>query len=459
MKKFLIMIILLFPYFSVADNPDYTKKIIYLASNLAQVKIEDYNFLFRSMDERLKNSVDETLIKYDDLRGIVSLKKEEIKPIIDYIFDSAVQGTVKNQMLYTNRHGIGSDKYAKLELTDGVVLRTKEGDYFVSKKNDTLYLCYSKVGSKNFNPINKRLLNLENNYKNEDHLKSTCDYYQSRTDQHYIFLDQKGGGYGLTNCSVPFSSFVTYEENYPGKNENAFFYETIGGTRYSRNLKKEDIISVYNPENYKNALIYGDPKASYSKIDDAINSIFPDEFSEVEFRIVNSDFNEDPELNDFFNDPAEGFVYKSKINAVTQNDNSSGLNFDWLRELIGSIIETTQSIFNSITGIPDKLGEIYNSISSMFDTTQFVLSLDPLKVNFMDRFPFCIPKDLLKGLKLFNSTMSSPDLTIKIDTQYLKINHKLDLGLLNYVRGFFRYLAVAWYSIFLILRTRDLIKW
>ena len=130
MKKFLIMIILLFPYFSVADNPDYTKKIIYLASNLAQVKIEDYNFLFRSMDERLKNSVDETLIKYDDLRGIVSLKKEEIKPIIDYIFDSAVQGTVKNQMLYTNRHGIGSDKYAKLELTDGVVLRTKEGDYF-----------------------------------------------------------------------------------------------------------------------------------------------------------------------------------------------------------------------------------------------------------------------------------------------------------------------------------------
>lgn len=100
---------------------------------------------------------------------------------------------------------------------------------------------------------------------------------------------------------------------------------------------------------------------------------------------------------------------------------------------------------------------IENILKKFFDPTNFNLDFSQLKVNLQAKFPFCIPFDFLNAIKLFSASAVAPNLHIKID--YLNLDYQLDLGIVNYARLFFRSVAVIWYATFLMIKTRDFIKW
>ena len=62
---------------------------------------------------------------------------------------------------------------------------------------------------------------------------------------------------------------------------------------------------------------------------------------------------------------------------------------------------------------------------------------------------------------LFRSveTASEPTFEINLDTQFFNVNQKVDISFMNYFIGFFRYCCIAGFTVFLVTKTRDLMKW
>lgn len=137
-------------------------------------------------------------------------------------------------------------------------------------------------------------------------------------------------------------------------------------------------------------------------------------------------------------------------------------NFPWfpdISNILEKIINALKSILNWIKQIPYLLTKIIEFLKTMFDVSKFKLDFSGLKVTITDRFPFCIPFDLLNAVKVFAAQARTPEFRVNLNTSYFKIDDRIDLGLIAYPLGFFRMVAVWYYIVFLMRKTRDFIKW
>ena len=113
------------------------------------------------------------------------------------------------------------------------------------------------------------------------------------------------------------------------------------------------------------------------------------------------------------------------------------------------------------SGVSGLIGTIIGLLKNFFDSpSDFKLDMDGFRnLAIKDKFPFCIPFDMVDSVKQFAATASDYQFRIKLDTQYWQIDHTVDLTPLALPLAFFRYLVVVWFIWVLMSRTHDLIKW
>ena len=107
---------------------------------------------------------------------------------------------------------------------------------------------------------------------------------------------------------------------------------------------------------------------------------------------------------------------------------------------------------------------IPNILTSFWDTTIDVpmesINFNKLKLTGVTtKFPFSIPFDYVKVLKQLKSTPIAPDLEIKINTSYLKVNHTIPMNNINKYIVFFKWFVLITFLYSLMLLTRKMIKW
>lgn len=107
------------------------------------------------------------------------------------------------------------------------------------------------------------------------------------------------------------------------------------------------------------------------------------------------------------------------------------------------------------------LGQIVALLKNFFDSpSDFKLDMDGFRnLVIKDKFPFCIPFDMVDSVKQFAADAADYQFRVKLDTQYFKVDHVVDLTPLAVPLAFFRYLVVAWFAWVLMSRTHDLMKW
>lgn len=107
------------------------------------------------------------------------------------------------------------------------------------------------------------------------------------------------------------------------------------------------------------------------------------------------------------------------------------------------------------------LQKILDLLKNFFDSpSDFRLNMDGFRnLAIADKFPFCIPFDLVDSIKQFAVTAKDFHFRIKLDTHYFKIDHEVDLSDMVLPFAFFRYMVLVWFVWMLMLRTRDLVKW
>lgn len=107
------------------------------------------------------------------------------------------------------------------------------------------------------------------------------------------------------------------------------------------------------------------------------------------------------------------------------------------------------------------IGSIIELLKNFFDSpSDFKLNFDGFKNLILpDRFPFCIPFDMVKAVKLFAATAADFVFKIDLDTQFFSVHHTVDLTPYAVPIAFFRYACVFWFAWILLSRTRDLMKW
>ena len=110
------------------------------------------------------------------------------------------------------------------------------------------------------------------------------------------------------------------------------------------------------------------------------------------------------------------------------------------------------------TGI---LQKILDLLKNFFDSpSDFKLDMDGFRnLAIKDKFPFCIPFDMVDSVKQFAATAADYEFRINLQTQYFSVNHVVDLTPLAVPLAFFRYIVVTWFVWVLLSRTRDLMKW
>lgn len=107
------------------------------------------------------------------------------------------------------------------------------------------------------------------------------------------------------------------------------------------------------------------------------------------------------------------------------------------------------------------LGQIVALLKKFFDSpSDFKLDMDGFRdLAIKDKFPFCIPFDVVDSVKQFAADAADYQFRIKLDTQYFSVDHVVDLTPLAVPLAFFRYIVVTWFVWVLLSRTRDLMKW
>ena len=107
------------------------------------------------------------------------------------------------------------------------------------------------------------------------------------------------------------------------------------------------------------------------------------------------------------------------------------------------------------------LQKILDLLKNFFDSpSDFRLNMDGFRnLAIKDKFPFCIPFDMGDSVKQFAADAADYQFRVKLDTQYFKVDHVVDLTPLAVPLAFFRYLVVAWFAWVLMSRTHDLMKW
>lgn len=113
------------------------------------------------------------------------------------------------------------------------------------------------------------------------------------------------------------------------------------------------------------------------------------------------------------------------------------------------------------SGVSGLIGTIIGLLKNFFDSpSDFKLDMDGFRnLAIKDKFPFCIPFDMVDSVKQFAADAADYQFRVKLDTQYFKVDHVVDLTPLAVPLAFFRYLVVAWFAWVLMSRTHDLMKW
>ena len=113
------------------------------------------------------------------------------------------------------------------------------------------------------------------------------------------------------------------------------------------------------------------------------------------------------------------------------------------------------------SGVSGLIGTIIGLLKNFFDSpSDFKLDMDGFRnLAIADKFPFCIPFDMVDSVKQFAATAADYQFRIKFDTQYFSVDHTVDLTPIAVPLAFFRYIVCAWFVWVLMSRAHDLMKW
>ena len=113
------------------------------------------------------------------------------------------------------------------------------------------------------------------------------------------------------------------------------------------------------------------------------------------------------------------------------------------------------------SGVSGLIGTIIGLLKNFFDSpSDFKLDMDGFRnLAIADKFPFCIPFDMVDSVKQFAATAANYQFRIKFDTQYFSVDHTVDLTPIAVPLAFFRYIVCVWFVWVLMSRTHDLMKW
>lgn len=113
------------------------------------------------------------------------------------------------------------------------------------------------------------------------------------------------------------------------------------------------------------------------------------------------------------------------------------------------------------SGVSGLIGTIIGLLKNFFDSpSDFKLDMDGFRnLAIADKFPFCIPFDMVDSVKQFAATAADYQFRIKFDTQYFSVDHTVDLAPIAVPLAFFRYIVCVWFVWVLMSRTHDLMKW
>lgn len=127
----------------------------------------------------------------------------------------------------------------------------------------------------------------------------------------------------------------------------------------------------------------------------------------------------------------------------------------------GEVLTGLGGIMGLLQGITNWIAQLWNLITGIFEIPEG-LSLDfsSLRLEgFKDKFPFSIPWDIYRAIAVFAKTPETPEFTIDIETDYLNIDHTINLDPIDLPLRFARYVMSIFFIFFLASKTRDLIKW
>lgn len=105
------------------------------------------------------------------------------------------------------------------------------------------------------------------------------------------------------------------------------------------------------------------------------------------------------------------------------------------------------------------LERILEAIREFFDVSDFSLNFDALKIGLTNKFPFCIPFDLLRVVKSFSAEPMDFVFRINFKTAFFEIDHTVDLSPFKVPIKFFRWVCIIYFTWILISRTKDMMKW
>ena len=113
------------------------------------------------------------------------------------------------------------------------------------------------------------------------------------------------------------------------------------------------------------------------------------------------------------------------------------------------------------SGVSGLIGTIIGLLKNFFDSpSDFKLDMDGFRnLAIADKFPFCIPFDMVDSVKQFAAAAADYQFRIKFDTQYFSVDHTVDLTPIAVPLAFFRYIVCVWFVWVLMSRTHDLMKW
>lgn len=114
-----------------------------------------------------------------------------------------------------------------------------------------------------------------------------------------------------------------------------------------------------------------------------------------------------------------------------------------------------------LQGLTNWLANIANTIANIFTIpADLTLNFDSLRLlNFKDKFPFSIPWDIYRAIAVFAQTPQDPEIGVSLDTEYLDVQHQINLSAIDTPIRFARYVMSIFFILFLATKTRDLIKW
>lgn len=135
----------------------------------------------------------------------------------------------------------------------------------------------------------------------------------------------------------------------------------------------------------------------------------------------------------------------------------------WLSKIWDGVTAIPDAIVGGVTAIVDAVGDVAGSIadtlSDFFNPSEFKLDFSKFKVGLTEVFPFCIPFDFVKAIKLLATDSSGFSFDIDLKTTWFTIDHTVDLKPFRIPILFFRFICDFWFGYILISRTRDWIKW